>query len=446
MRIALTMVHTRAAVVAVSMLAACVSDAAACFCATPPTCAALGRAETVFTGRVTTIEALTPASDFGPRALVRLTVRRTLRGTPLTEVVLYQYGTNCDFGFRANEEYLVLTHRQADGHLNASICSGTKLLSEAAADIATIETLLSQAPLGRVYGTVQRTVRDLASERSVRDEPTAGVRVVLTGDGSRRETRTDSSGTYEIAQVSPGKYQVRALVPEKVRVYPESADVDVIARACEPLDLRMVSDGRISGYLRLADGSPVAAAPVSLLRADVDTGKGRAGAGSETRYSNAQGAYSFEGILPGQYYLHADARPISDSRMPHASRYYPDATDRRDAYVIELAEGERLTTFDFTLKPTARTVVTGVVVDRNGMPIGGTYVMLTTPDTTTTVSSASANAAGRFQLKALVGQPYVLTAGTASVAIVATEVPEPVTLVSAPPVIRTPPIGSVIRF
>jgi hypothetical protein len=48
------------------------------------------------------------------------------------------------------------------------------------------------------------------------------------------------------------------------------------------------------------------------------------------------------------------------------------------------------------------------------------------------VSSTRANTAGEFELKALSGQSYTLVAGVASVTLFATDVPEAVTIVSAP--------------
>jgi hypothetical protein len=103
------------------------ASADACSCAGPGSaCAAVGRADTVFVGRVV-------SSSVGQ---VDLAVVEPLRGVQDWQVRINNGPGNCAYGFTTGESYLVYTYRTPDGQMWTSMCSRTRPVADAAEDLA----------------------------------------------------------------------------------------------------------------------------------------------------------------------------------------------------------------------------------------------------------------------------------------------------------------------
>gem|GEM_PF-5889067 len=102
--------------------------AAACSCGRTPTVQeALGRAESVFVGRVAeTWPVAAHIMDMDTIARrITLRVATTWKGDPGPEIVLIDPG-GCWFPFQRGGLYLVFVHRLSDGERSASICTLTR--------------------------------------------------------------------------------------------------------------------------------------------------------------------------------------------------------------------------------------------------------------------------------------------------------------------------------
>lgn len=107
------------------------SSARACSCAPPPPpLVALDQALAVFSGKVTRISA--------NRSLVWLEVHRAWKGVKEPEMLVStaSHEAACGFPFRIGEHYLVYATGQNGPMLRTGLCSRTKRLAEAAADLA----------------------------------------------------------------------------------------------------------------------------------------------------------------------------------------------------------------------------------------------------------------------------------------------------------------------
>jgi hypothetical protein len=99
--------------------------------------------------------------------------------------------------------------------------------------------------------------------------------------------------------------------------------------------------GVVTGQIRLPDGSPAAGVRVSAMTANEATTdavvflEGIA----ETDLS---GSYRLSGISPGRYYIVAGALD--------APTYYPGAGSKRDARVLEIADGSSLDSVNFIVQ------------------------------------------------------------------------------------------------
>lgn len=108
--------------------------------------------------------------------------------------------------------------------------------------------------------------------------------------------------------------------------------------------------------------------------------------------------------------MYADDGP--SLRAPFLRQFYPGVADEARATVIELGVGEAREGLDFTLTPLRESAINGVVVDENEHPVSGVSVYLRMPGNRSRVETlTTSDEAGRFHLRALTGQTYLLTAG-----------------------------------
>jgi hypothetical protein len=228
------------------------------------------------------------------------------------------------------------------------LCSGTKRLAEADEDIASIQTLPARSPLGWIYGTVHRAVRD-PETHAIRDGLAVGVPVTLSARGTAATTLTDQDGRFEFTGLTPDTYSVEPTVPATMRAG-GGANVVVTARACSPVYLQMVNKARVSGRLYLPDGSsPRHGVPIELR--DVDATGPASEPVRRTDHSNDEGRFEFDHVEPGHYYLGMNTPYPLTAERPYAPRFYPNANDPAAAYIIEVGDGEQKAGFDFTLLP-----------------------------------------------------------------------------------------------
>lgn len=135
-------------------------------------------------------------------------------------------------------------------------------------------------PLGRanLYGKVTDAYTG---------QPVAGVFIAL---GSM-QTNTDSSGNYVFADLEPGEYMMVFSKED----YPGGEIMVTLIEGENVLNVQMgLSLASLSGKVTDADtGAPLNNVTVQLLTP--------AGEGVNYTYTNSQGIYSFENILPGAY-------------------------------------------------------------------------------------------------------------------------------------------------
>ena len=179
-------------------------------------CAQSWHFEAVFAGTVVNIRPM-PDTPGVMRVSFNVDARGRGVGSDTVEIVsAVQNGSNCGFTFRLGERYIVYGHTDPSGQLATNMCTGTRLASQAAADIAFIQEVTSRPKGGvRVFGQVRRVEHDLTSPNTRRDNGgVAGARVDLTGDRASRSGVTAPDGRLDSNDLPAGTYRLSVAPPE----------------------------------------------------------------------------------------------------------------------------------------------------------------------------------------------------------------------------------------
>jgi protocatechuate 3,4-dioxygenase beta subunit len=320
--------------------------------------------------------------------------------------------SSCDYDFQLGKQYVIYARRTPDGRWTTSMCTGTKPIEEAAADIDYIASIPLAEPTGRVYGNIERTILNPKDRTAPMTVPAAGVRVALTSEANRFTVTTDSEGKLEV-QVPPGEYTIAPVLPQTIRVYGAPIRASVPARGCAPVHFSLTSNGRIEGRVVRQDGTPVSRTSVDVIPADLPPDQRpdsftTAPSGS----TDENGRFTVDAILPGRYLVAVNARFGPRLFSPYTTTYFPGVA-REDARVVEIGEGERQTGFTIVVSPLAEASVSGRVIFDDDRAVADASVTAAPVDHKGTITaSAKTDSSGAFQLRVLTGVTYVIRAGT----------------------------------
>ena len=318
--------------------------------------------------------------------------------------------SSCDYGFELGKQYLIYARRTSDGRWTTSMCSGTKPLEKAAADLDYIATILSAEPTGRVYGTVERMVLNRAERSGPTIVPAADVRIALVSGTNRLMTRTDKEGKLDV-QVPAGEYTIAPIVPETVRVYGAPFQTSVPARGCAPVHFSLTANGRIEGRVVRSDGNPASRTSVDIVPADLAPGeRPDSFTTSPSGTTDQNGRFSVDAILPGRYVVAVNARLGPRLFAPYPTTYFP-GVGRQEAPIVEVGEGERKTGFTIVVNPLSETSVSGVVVfDDDGPAVEANVTAAPVDHRGMIMGSAKTDNGGAFELRLLAGITYLIRA------------------------------------
>ncbi len=215
--------------------------ASACQCiGDVPLCQSFWQADAVFSGEVLSFENIDPKQVLS-RRVAHVRVDRVWRGQVqgTIEVTTGAGGGDCGYSFRRGSTYLVYAYRTQDGKLTTNICSPTKLLDKAAADLAYFKDAEKPSSGGRVYGLAHFETKGSDLKRA------KGVPITLTGESQTRTTVTKDDGTFEFTDLPVGEYAVRmagaTTPPWKVNIRDTRACANVNLWAPEPAKRRSES-------------------------------------------------------------------------------------------------------------------------------------------------------------------------------------------------------------
>jgi hypothetical protein len=183
------------------------------------------------------------------------------------------------------------------------------------------------------------------------------------------QVKTDASGRFQLADVAPGDYVVRAQLegyygPAANGTYPAfaSQNVSVDAQQATPeVSLSLIRGGSISGRVRDPEGK-------LAMNINVAAAVGTASP-TASRTTDDRGEYRLFGLPPGEYYVSAggtgsaagvlryfvrwDAAhgQVNNWTSAPAQTFFPNGSSVAEGKAIVLREGEEVVGVDITLRP-----------------------------------------------------------------------------------------------
>src|SRR5262245_55261635 len=265
------------AVPTVSVLSVFSTSADACSCQQTLSglqpCQAYWSATAVFAGQVTDISIL--SRDLGNgitgygRKLVHFSIEQSFRGAPGTalEVMTGMGGGDCGYDFKQGERYFVYAFRsKEDGKLYAGICSRTRPLTNAGADLEYARAVAGGKTGGIIFGIFLRYTRDTYLDYG-NHKGIEGVPITIEGNNRRFSLLTDNEGRFQMGGLPAGRYRVLAAPPNNLREI-SAQEVVVTEGRCAAAEFLTTSLGVIKGKLVNSEGEPAYNINIMLIPAN----------------------------------------------------------------------------------------------------------------------------------------------------------------------------------
>lgn len=405
---------------AVIMVVSLTPTARACSCMeSGPPCQAYWPASAVFTGQV--IEIITFTSDQEnfrgyPQKLVRFAVSQTFRGVSgmTVETITGNGGGDCGYPFKVGQTYLVYAYSdQKSNKLHASICSRTRLLSEASEDLEYLQNLTRGQEGGTILGTVgtYRSVKSGGPYQQPR--PLPNVRVTAEGSRGSFDVLTDDKGEYRLAGLFPGNYKVRITPPEGLWVMDGERKMEIRDRGCAFARFTLVPRTSLSGKVLDENGEPASKIMVDLVPSDQIGERHQ----KDNRFVEADdnGRFEFNAIPPGEYFLGIRLSRLGRPTFPYPRAFYPSTQDLSQAKAITIREGMTLEGYDLQLpEKLTKRIIEGVVLWPDGRGVSDARMCVEEVEHSEGSSCGGdglkVEEGGRFSFAGLEGLRYLLRA------------------------------------
>jgi hypothetical protein len=319
-------------------------------------------------------------------------------------------GGDCGVAFKTGERYVVYASRHAQGWLRTSTCTRTRIVSQAADDLAYFATVPATGAGARMFGTITHREHDPANRTTVQHGPVADVQVLLRGARGTYSAMTTTDGTYTIADIPVGTYEIDVLPPPAFSAGATRGKIEFTdPRACRAEDISLRYDGRIIGMLLDASGRPASGVPLDVVAADH--------ADKPPSFyipnpvSDGSGRFELVDVPPGRYLVAVGLTLRMDAETSYPRTFYPGTPALERARPIEVGPGAHVQLDPLRLPdPLARHTLDGTVVTLDGTPVAGVSVVLQGPRGAQAGAVVTTDAQGRFSFRVFEGLTYAVRA------------------------------------
>ena len=209
------------------------------------------------------------------------------------------------------------------------------------------------------------------------DEPAGSVTVTARHFSSGftcATTRSLADGTFRLTGLPTGSYRVQTrstatLIGEYFNDAGDAGSAEPVEVTAESatsgIDFRLISKGTITGTVTRASDD----APVSDMRVEVlDFSSSQYGSRVGYAYTDDNGAYTIDGLPPGQYRVRTDRYSFY-----YVTQYYSRSATFEGAVPVVITDGGTVAGVDFSLM-TGGSISGYVTADSDGQPIEDIYV------------------------------------------------------------------------
>ena len=296
-------------------------------------------------------------------------------------------------------------------------------------------TLICSLPLQLTSQAQQKDARvgtaTVSGRVTIKGEPAQGVSVFMdsTDIDVIPSAKTDENGYFRITGLPAGRYLPISLTPGYVMPGGRSEYTMVRGTAfqigegdaVEKIDIELIPGGVITGRVTGLNGRPLVDELVELWGFDKN-GTLRQftwGLLRKMLTTDDRGIYRVFGLPEGRYILCAGGYSMGEDRFIQKT-YHPNVTDKSQAKVVELGEGEEVTGVDIDVAEVKKTYsIFGRVVNTdNGQPVTGATISLgflsendRNIDKDVGFSFGHSNSKGEFQLSNVPPGKFVVSMG-----------------------------------
>jgi hypothetical protein len=334
-------------------------------------------------------------------------------------LVLAQEGNDCSPKFKEGERALFYLHSGGSKDVwEAPGCHRTRSLEYAADDLLFLRALPASARKNRFSGEID-LYENSAAVGFRRSRPLPGIRVTLSSGNRTIETISNADGVYELYDLPPSKYSVAIEVPETMKIqFPiifgagvsrdrirdlssKSPQIDLGSASGVGVDFVLFFNNQMSGRVLGPEGKPMQDVCLDLEPASEQAGRNF----HVFDCTKSDGSYKMEDMSAGQYVIIANNRGRISASAPFPKLFYPGTTNREQAEVVTIGNGEHLKDLDMHVPALEKRVkISGRLQFIDGTPVSDQYVIFESRDPGYT-ERASTTKDGSFDLAIISGRP-----------------------------------------
>ena len=245
-------------------------------------------------------------------------------------------------------------------------------------------------------------------------------------------SKTDNEGRFRFTNLAAGQYRILALAPGFVTSndspYASGKTLNLAdGENVENVELTIKRGAVITGRVTDPSGAPVIEKEVRVMKMDERGNFTRIpsiGGGYDFFRTDDRGIYRVHSLPAGKYkvsfgYSPQEYSPLEMSGVYYPRTFHPDATDEKQAKIIELSEGSEATDIDIKLSEKKRTYeVAGRVIEaETGQPVTGVRIGYGIPNQSGAITGmvsvmTMTDAQGEFILQGVLPGKYVAFADT----------------------------------
>lgn len=317
--------------------------------------------------------------DYGIKQSI-LVVEKVFKGNlKVGQELTFAQGQCCICGWTFNEnsvgkEFLFYLPEKPgeDNRWYVSICSRSRLIENASADLLYLEKVSKVKGKTRLSGSLYKSIENPNNEFRYSFENIANHRLWITGKGKNIELITDENGVYEVYDLLPGKYTI---TPEKIDGFTfwnfPSVEVEIKPKGQIEKNISFELNNEISGKVIDKNGNPLKNVCLDLIPSRSENPYNY----SKASCTGEKGQFQITAIPFGTYFLVINKDDEIRIYEPFKRFYYPNVKNKEQATEITIRENTFLKDIEIIPPEIIETItVSGTLRFKDGKPFADQLV------------------------------------------------------------------------